>query len=57
MKNTRNKAIVFNLLHRNVGMFDDLGRNGGGLEPFRGGYAKCILARLRPPRIKEAVSN
>lgn len=38
-------AIVFSLLRRRSGgILDDLALKGGGLELFRGGYAKCIVS-------------
>jgi hypothetical protein len=36
-------ASVFKRLLRIKGIFEVLGRKGGGFELFRGGYAKCIF--------------
>ena len=37
------RANVLALLLRIKGIFEVLGRKGGGFELFRGGYAKCML--------------
>lgn len=41
MVNSTKAAVLRRLLR--IREFDDRGRNGGGFELFRGGYAKCIL--------------
>lgn len=41
--------MVLNRLLRSSESLVDLGRNSGGLEFLRGGYAKCILDRRRAP--------
>lgn len=40
---SNHRDIVRNRLRRRNGSFEDRGRNGGGWESFRGGYAKCIV--------------